>query len=114
MELQKDPHVQCTLWFIGLEFTKTENLNIDLTHDIQQFTETVMRQAMNIKMLKDGMKLEARHVRRKELHQYLAPSFLKRERRLAPIPVRNGKRPLETSNDTPSVATKRTKLSEEV
>ena len=27
-----------TMWFIGLVFEKTENLNIDLTTDIQVFT----------------------------------------------------------------------------
>lgn len=29
-----------TMWFIGLEFQKSENLNIDLTYDIQSFTTT--------------------------------------------------------------------------
>ena len=29
-----------SMWFIGLVFAKTENLNVDLTYDIQSFTET--------------------------------------------------------------------------
>ncbi|XP_071450395.1 poly(A) polymerase type 3 [Hetaerina americana] len=71
----------CAMWFIGLVFAKTENLNVDLTFDIQSFTNSVHRQAIQIKMLKDGMKIEARHVKRKQLSQYLSPSILKRERK---------------------------------
>ena len=29
-----------TKWFIGLVFIKAENVNIDLTYDIQSFTDT--------------------------------------------------------------------------
>lgn len=32
----------CSLWFIGLEFERSENLNIDLTESIQNFTEHVI------------------------------------------------------------------------
>ncbi|KAF2897426.1 hypothetical protein ILUMI_08752 [Ignelater luminosus] len=132
LESQKEPNVQCTMWFIGLEFIKTENLNVDLTHDIQKFTETVMNNAVNINMLKEGMKLEARHVRRKELHQYLAPSYLRRERKISVNNVKNGtdirKRSLEAAtttntsttntttncdSGTTAVNNKRTRLSEE-
>lgn len=34
-------------------------------------------------MLKEGMKIEARHVRRKQLSQYIEPSFIKRERKVS-------------------------------
>jgi poly(A) polymerase len=34
-------------------------------------------------MLKEGMKIEARHVRRKQLSQYIDGSFLKRERKVS-------------------------------
>lgn len=30
----------CTMWFIGMVFAKTENLNVDLTYDIKSFTDT--------------------------------------------------------------------------
>lgn len=69
------------MWFIGLEFAKTENLNIDLTSDIQAFTENVNRHAINIKMLKEGMKVEAKHVKRKHLCSYISPGLLRRERK---------------------------------
>lgn len=32
----------CSMWFIGLEFERSENLNVDLTESIQNFTEHVM------------------------------------------------------------------------
>ncbi|KAM3968626.1 poly(A) polymerase hiiragi isoform 1-T2 [Aphomia sociella] len=69
----------CSMWFIGLVFEKT-NVNVDLTYDISSFTKVVHFQAENNNMLREGMTIEARHVRRKELHQYLSPSLLKRER----------------------------------
>ncbi|XP_013119351.2 poly(A) polymerase type 3 [Stomoxys calcitrans] len=71
----------CSMWFIGLEFERTENLNVDLTENIQNFTEHVIQHGVNIKMLKEGMSIEARHVKRKQLSQYLDGDFLKRERK---------------------------------
>lgn len=32
----------CSMWFIGLEFERSENLNVDLTESIQNFTEHVI------------------------------------------------------------------------
>ncbi|KAL1518214.1 hypothetical protein ABEB36_001872 [Hypothenemus hampei] len=80
-ETQRDPKNQCSMWFIGLVFKKTEGLNVDLTNDIQQFTEIVNKHAVNIDMYKSTMKLEARHVKRKQLTQYLPPGVIKRERK---------------------------------
>ncbi|GAB0097190.1 Poly(A) polymerase [Sergentomyia squamirostris] len=71
----------CSMWFIGLEFQRMENLNVDLTESIQTFTDHIHKHALNIKMLKEGMKIEARHVRKKQLNQYLDPEFLRRERK---------------------------------
>uniref|UniRef100_A0A3P8ULG5 polynucleotide adenylyltransferase n=1 Tax=Cynoglossus semilaevis TaxID=244447 RepID=A0A3P8ULG5_CYNSE len=73
-----------SMWFIGIIFKKVENaesVNIDLTYDIQSFTDTVYRQANNINMLKDGMRIEATHVRKKQLHQYLPPEVVQRKKR---------------------------------
>ncbi|XP_067092631.1 poly(A) polymerase gamma isoform X1 [Osmerus mordax] len=73
-----------SMWFIGIIFKKVENaesVNIDLTYDIQSFTDTVYRQANNINMLKDGMKIEATHVKRKQLHQYLPPELVQKKKR---------------------------------
>ena len=80
----------CSMWFIGLEFAKTEKLNVDLTYDIQNFSTNLNRIATNCKVLKEGMVLDARHVKRKELHQYLSPSLLKRERKFSGNVSKNG------------------------
>ncbi|XP_008542414.2 poly(A) polymerase beta [Equus przewalskii] len=63
-----------TMWVIGLVLKKPENsdvLSIDLTYDIQSFTDTVYRQAINSKMFEMDMKIAAMHLKRKELHQLL-------------------------------------------
>ena len=39
------PH--CSMWFIGLEFERAENLNVDLTESIQQFTYSVHKHAVS-------------------------------------------------------------------
>ncbi|KAM3932155.1 poly(A) polymerase gamma [Leptodactylus fuscus] len=73
-----------SMWFLGIVFKKVENaesVNIDLTLDIQSFTDTVYRQANNINMLKKGMRIEATHVRRKQLYQYLPPEVLQKRKK---------------------------------
>lgn len=37
----------CSMWFIGLEFERTENLNVDLTENIQNFTEHVIQHGVS-------------------------------------------------------------------
>ena len=37
----------CSMWFIGLEFQRTENLNVDLTESIQNFTGHVHGHAVS-------------------------------------------------------------------
>uniref|UniRef100_A0A8B9LXS6 polynucleotide adenylyltransferase n=1 Tax=Astyanax mexicanus TaxID=7994 RepID=A0A8B9LXS6_ASTMX len=73
-----------SMWFIGINFKKLENadcVNIDLTYDIQSFTDTVYRQASNINMLKDGMTIEATHVKKKQLHQYLPAELVHKSKK---------------------------------
>lgn len=73
----------CSMWFIGLEFERSANLKVDLTVGIQSFTDSVHKHALNIKMLKEGMKIEARHVRRKQLSQYIDINYVKKERKMS-------------------------------
>lgn len=73
----------CSMWFIGLDFMRLDNLNIDLTENIQSFTDSVHKHAVHSKVLKDGMKIEARHVRRKQLGGYLDNSILKKDKKLS-------------------------------
>lgn len=101
------PSTPASMWFIGLVFAKSKNLNVDLTYDIQSFTKAVHRQAAQIKMIKEGMKIEARHVRRKQLSAYLPPHLLKRERKVSvgggtTPPQRNGTTSPLPANDASS------------
>ncbi|XP_010964242.2 poly(A) polymerase beta [Camelus bactrianus] len=80
-----------TMWVIGLVLKKPENsevLSIDLTYDIQSFTDTVYRQAINSKMFEMDMKIAAMHLRRKELHQLLPNHVLQRKNTHPPEGVR--------------------------
>ncbi|KAM9187876.1 poly(A) polymerase gamma [Dugong dugon] len=73
-----------SMWFLGIIFRRVENaesVNIDLTYDIQSFTDTVYRQANNINMLKEGMKIEATHVKKKQLHHYLPSETLQKKKK---------------------------------
>ncbi|XP_012902563.1 poly(A) polymerase beta [Mustela nigripes] len=72
-----------TMWVIGLVLKRPENsevLSIDLTYDIQSFTDTVYRQAINSKMFEMDMKIAAMHLRRKELHQLLPNHVLQKRK----------------------------------
>ncbi|CAG9771118.1 unnamed protein product [Ceutorhynchus assimilis] len=80
----------CSMWFIGLEFKKMDGLNVDLTHDIQSFTENVNNHALNINMYRPSMELEARYVKRRQLTQYLPPGVIKRERKSSISCNKNG------------------------
>ncbi|XP_065661046.1 poly(A) polymerase type 3 isoform X6 [Hydra vulgaris] len=67
-------------WFIGLEFQKpegTENVNVDITAEIQYFTSTVHKQACQIAIFREGMRTEARHVKKKQLSNYLPNTVLR-------------------------------------
>ncbi|XP_023411710.1 LOW QUALITY PROTEIN: poly(A) polymerase beta [Loxodonta africana] len=72
-----------TMWVIGLVLKKPENsetLSIDLTYDIQSFTDTVYRQAINSKMFEMDMKIDAVHLRRRELYQLLPNHVLQKKK----------------------------------
>lgn len=45
-------------------------------------------------MLKDGMKIEATHVKKKQLHQYLPPELVQKKKRVRYLPVHDGTNPL--------------------
>ncbi|NWW47873.1 PAPOG polymerase, partial [Pedionomus torquatus] len=73
-----------SMWFLGIVFRKVENaesVNIDLTYVIQSFTDTVYRQASNLNVLKEGMKIEAAHVKRKHLHYFLPAEMLQKRKK---------------------------------
>ncbi|VDK53698.1 unnamed protein product [Anisakis simplex] len=70
----------CQMWFIGLEFNKQLKKNIDLTEEIQQFTDVVMRTAEFQNVYCPGMAVHPSYVRRADLHFWLSRSELSRGR----------------------------------
>ncbi|NXP48684.1 PAPOG polymerase, partial [Heliornis fulica] len=82
-----------SMWFLGIMFRKVENaerVNVDLTHVIQAFTDIVYRQAANLNLLKEGMKIGAAHVKRKHLHYFLpAETLQKRKKQSRPDESQN-------------------------
>ncbi|GFQ87519.1 poly(A) polymerase alpha [Trichonephila clavata] len=74
--LDAEPDVHQSMWYMGLKFNKSENINVDLTHDIQQFSDSLTRQASSNNVYKKGMKIETKHVRRKELSKYIPAHLL--------------------------------------
>ncbi|NXE92246.1 PAPOG polymerase, partial [Menura novaehollandiae] len=73
-----------SMWFLGLVFKKAESAvktNVDLTHGIQSFTDTVYRQASALNILKEGMKIEATYVKRKQLHYFLPAETLQKRKK---------------------------------
>ncbi|XP_022330702.2 poly(A) polymerase beta-like isoform X2 [Crassostrea virginica] len=72
-------------WFIGLTFVKIENQNqnVDLTFDIQSFTNTVHKHAYHINLMKDGMKVEIKHVKRRQLDLYVPQKVLLQSKKAA-------------------------------
>ncbi|XP_058234952.1 poly(A) polymerase alpha isoform X2 [Hemibagrus wyckioides] len=82
-ESNKTPELS-TMWVIGIEFKKMEGselLNVDLTYDIQTFTDTVYRQAISSKMFESDKKISAMHVKRKQLHQLLPDLVIPKRRK---------------------------------
>lgn len=71
----------CSMWFIGMNFKKSENLNVDLTDNIHNFTNLVYRHASSNHLQKEGMEIEVKHVRRKQLSTFLDKDTLERERK---------------------------------
>nr|XP_032804360.1 poly(A) polymerase gamma isoform X3 [Petromyzon marinus] len=73
-------HVQ--RWFIGIVFKKSEsspNISVDLTQDIHSFMDTVYKQAATMNVSKGDMKIEAAHLKRKQLCPFLPTHILQKE-----------------------------------
>lgn len=65
----KSEGVEQTMWFIGLKFDKQNAVNVDITPDIRQFMENVLHS--NRKFEENDVKIEVKHVKRKELTAFL-------------------------------------------
>uniref|UniRef100_A0A8C8ESK5 polynucleotide adenylyltransferase n=1 Tax=Oncorhynchus tshawytscha TaxID=74940 RepID=A0A8C8ESK5_ONCTS len=92
-----------TMWVIGVIFKKmetSENLNVDLTIDIQSFTDTVYRQAISSKMFEADMKIQAMHVKKRQLHQLLPSLVMPKRRKVRQTPIS-----LSSTSDQPTSGT---------
>ncbi|XP_041353058.1 poly(A) polymerase type 3-like isoform X2 [Gigantopelta aegis] len=65
-------------WFVGLSFHSTQSSNIDLTYDIQSFSDIVHKQAIHLGLFKDDMKVEISYVKRKQLEQFVPLEIIQR------------------------------------
>lgn len=63
-----------SMWFVGIQFKQIEHLNVNLTENIQNFTHLVYKHGFGL--MKDGMGIDVRHLRRKELSAYLGKNIL--------------------------------------
>lgn len=70
----------CSQWFIGIEFERVDNLNIDLSENIHGFKHSVYKQADTNNIQKEGMELAVRYLRRKQLDDYVDKELLNRDR----------------------------------
>jgi hypothetical protein len=69
---------QITKWFVGLDFKKEINcVDLNLTENIQAFTDLVFKQAQKIGFMRPDLSMDAKHVKRKQLKEYLHSSILK-------------------------------------
>jgi len=63
-------------WFVGLVVGGSAGAHLDLTSPIKNFTDIVMRSAIQINVWKEGMKIEAYYKKRKALSIYLPEAEL--------------------------------------
>jgi poly(A) polymerase len=74
----KNPIV--TLWFVGLDLNKAMKKNIDLTAEIQQFSDVVLKAASLTKSFKPSMLVRPFYVKRGDLGKWIAKDDLTRGR----------------------------------
>ncbi|XP_023210754.1 poly(A) polymerase beta-like [Centruroides sculpturatus] len=106
--IEQDPNEIQSMWFIGLKFKTVESVNIDLTSDIQLFTNTVTHQALTNFTFKTGMRIEAKHVRRKELSKYLPPSILNMHKKKERSSATPNSTPQSSPGTTPTYSDRKT------
>ncbi|XP_075241404.1 poly(A) polymerase beta-like isoform X2 [Convolutriloba macropyga] len=80
-------------WFIGIAFDQNAltTTNVDLTFEIQNFSQTVHHTAFKNNMMKQGMTIEAQYVKKKDLPNFLPADELQN--------VRNARRRVDSANE---------------
>ncbi len=61
-----------SLWFIGLQFDQSTGVKLDLAECIQHFSDTLVEAAKHRGYYRKGMKIEVKHVKRKQLGQFIS------------------------------------------
>ena len=69
---QPNPDLFQSIWFVGLTFSKATGLQLDLAQDIQNFNDALADAAQMRKFYRKGMKIEVKHVKRKQLNQFIS------------------------------------------
>lgn len=67
------------MWFIGLEFAKT-NINLDLSYDLQNFTMETIQKARFSNIMKKGMDFTARRIKQEQLRLYIPSNIINFEK----------------------------------
>lgn len=70
----------CQLWFIGMDLNKELKKNIDLTDELQQFSDQVLGAARLQDLYVEGMQVVPSYARHSDLHHWLPKSDLERGR----------------------------------
>ncbi|KAK9695394.1 Poly(A) polymerase predicted RNA binding domain [Popillia japonica] len=68
-----------SMWFIGLEFAKT-NINLDLSYDLQNFTMETIQKARFSNIMKKGMDFTARRIKQEQLRLYIPSNIINFEK----------------------------------
>lgn len=103
--IEAEPDTFQSMWFMGLQFSKTGNVNVDLTYDIQHFNDSINRQATTTNVYRRGMKIDTKHVRRKELVRYLPSSILGKRKRDKVVNANNSASTSSSDAKVPKIGT---------
>uniref|UniRef100_A0A7E4ZV70 Poly(A) polymerase n=1 Tax=Panagrellus redivivus TaxID=6233 RepID=A0A7E4ZV70_PANRE len=98
---QKDSTSPTSLWFIGLEFIQGVKINIDLTNDMQQFADMVVKSAVAANFYKESMIIKAFFTPRTQLSKLISTEDLGRGRHYK-MTKRESSKPKQESPKTDS------------
>ncbi|CAF1346094.1 unnamed protein product [Adineta steineri] len=59
------------MWVVGLQFKNVNKVQLDLTEEIRVFLSVVYRSSANSNMNRENLNLDARYIRRRDLHTVL-------------------------------------------
>ncbi|CAF1223378.1 unnamed protein product, partial [Didymodactylos carnosus] len=65
------------MWVVGLQFKNVDRVQLDLTDEIRSFTTVVYKAANSSLMSRDNIILDARYIRKRDLHTVLPHGILK-------------------------------------